>query len=534
MRGFWNFIWHIPFCGFLLSLLYALCGVLLCCTIILLPVGLKYFEMAKYLLAPFSNALVTEDELSMITGEKAEKGVYSTILRIFYFPFGCVAAVAAVSIMVGEFITLLGIPCALVWGRMLSSIFNPFNKVCVPKDVADEIEKMRSAHVVSKYSGVPAQTSAVVVPSSAGQESSPVRINAAVPRSFSDEKLKGIIDAPEMYNSDLVQQCRREMEIRSNSVVLMAQVRDFSDEKINEILADAVTYSEELVYCCTVEKEVREAKASEAARLKSEEERRRREEEERIEREKRIAWWKKWWWVVALGAVAIISFLCVNGYIQTKKEQERIAEMRRIERERFVADSIEQVRIAEEQEKVEKERAKVAKEQARLEKERAEREKREREERLRQEKELAERKAEEARQQRIKDGVYAVGDPHLTENGVVLWVDASGKHGYLLSKDELENAQVRDGIKWCERKGGWRLPRLGEMGTVGYLYRHSEKDYFGFNMPDAKSAKYYWVKSETYFYESVGVSKRETEKARYTAGKDGSSEPLYIRCVKEF
>lgn len=529
-------------------MLYALCGVLLCCTIILLPVGLKYFEMAKYLLAPFSNALVTEDELSMITGEKVEKGVYSTILRIFYFPFGCVAAVAAVSIMVGEFITLLGIPCALVWGRMLSSIFNPFNKVCVPKDVADEIEKMRSAHVVSKYSGVPAQTSAVVVPSSAGQESSPVRINAAVPRSFSDEKLKGIIDAPEMYNSDLVQQCRREMEIRSNSVVLMAQVRDFSDEKINEILADAVTYSEELVYCCTVEKEVREAKASEAARLKSEEERRRREEEERIEREKRIAWWKKWWWVVALGAVAIISFLCVNGYIQTKKEQERIAEMRRIERERFVADSIEQVRIAEEQEKVEKERAKVAKEQARLKKERAEREKRERrakeerqakleEERVAEEKRLA----EEKRQQRMAAGIYNVGELHVSGEGIVIWADNDAKTGCLLSVDELENATVSDGVEWCRKKGGWRLPTETEMKLVAQSYsnRYSSVD-FGIQMNGDEKVKYYWTTtpSQETAYVTVGVS-RGAVKHRYTADltaaySELASRRFYIRCVRRY
>lgn len=356
--------------------------------------------MAKYLLAPFSHALVTEDELSLVTGEKTEMGVYTTILRILYFPIGCIAVILAALTVVGDFITLLGIPSALVWGRMLPSVFNPFNKVCVPKDVADEIERMHSAQTVGRYSGVSAQTSVVAAPSSAVAAPSSVgqysaeRTNAAVPRSFSDEKLKEITDAPELYNADLVQQCRHEMEIRCNSVGLMPQVRDFSDEKINEILADPVTYSEELGYCCSLEKAEREAKAREAARLKAEEERIRREEEERIEYERRMAWWKKWWWAVVLGVVAIISALCVGGYIQTKKEQERIAEMRRIERERFVADSIEQVRVAQEQ-------ARIAQEQARLEKERAERAKREREEQARIRKEAEEQaRAEKERVER--------------------------------------------------------------------------------------------------------------------------------------
>lgn len=120
-----NLIWHLPFCGFVFAFFYFLYGVILCCTIILIPVGLKYFQIAKFLLAPFSHALVTEKELALITGEKPKQGVYTTILRILYIPFGCIAAILGCVTTIGECITIIGIPCGLVWGKTDQDFLQP-------------------------------------------------------------------------------------------------------------------------------------------------------------------------------------------------------------------------------------------------------------------------------------------------------------------------------------------------------------------------------------------------------------------------
>ena len=53
MNGCLNILWHFPFFGFLFALFYALFGAILCCTVILYPVGLGFFQIARFLLTPF-------------------------------------------------------------------------------------------------------------------------------------------------------------------------------------------------------------------------------------------------------------------------------------------------------------------------------------------------------------------------------------------------------------------------------------------------------------------------------------------------
>lgn len=88
MQFLLNLIWHIPFCGFMIALAYALMGLLMCCTIVLIPAGKAYFELASYFLAPGSRALVNKEDLAHLKGETYSQGAYTTVLCVFYFPFG--------------------------------------------------------------------------------------------------------------------------------------------------------------------------------------------------------------------------------------------------------------------------------------------------------------------------------------------------------------------------------------------------------------------------------------------------------------
>ncbi len=76
---------------------------------------------------------------------------FGFIVRILYFPFGLILAVVTILQIAGLFITIIGIPVALVLAKSLGTYFNPVNKVCVPKEVADEIEVRKAKKQTEKY-----------------------------------------------------------------------------------------------------------------------------------------------------------------------------------------------------------------------------------------------------------------------------------------------------------------------------------------------------------------------------------------------
>jgi len=64
MRTLGNIIWHIPFLGFLSALGTFLLGGLLVITVFGAPIGLGLIQLSKFLLAPFSNSMVSGSELN--------------------------------------------------------------------------------------------------------------------------------------------------------------------------------------------------------------------------------------------------------------------------------------------------------------------------------------------------------------------------------------------------------------------------------------------------------------------------------------
>lgn len=157
MKALGNLLWHIPFMGFVFAFVYCLYGALLCCTVILLPLGLGYFQIAKFMLAPFSNRMVSKKDLVWIGREDSGTGMkaFSLVVRILFFPFGVFAALSAIGLVVAEFITILGIPSALVWAKLIPSIFNPINKVCVTAEEADLIAQRKAE---ARAAGMPLPT----------------------------------------------------------------------------------------------------------------------------------------------------------------------------------------------------------------------------------------------------------------------------------------------------------------------------------------------------------------------------------------
>jgi uncharacterized membrane protein YccF (DUF307 family) len=75
------------------------------------------------------------------------------IVRILYFPFGLFLAVVTIFQIAALFVTLVGIPVALVLAKSLGTYFNPVHKTCVPVAVKNELEQRAAKAQVAKHLG---------------------------------------------------------------------------------------------------------------------------------------------------------------------------------------------------------------------------------------------------------------------------------------------------------------------------------------------------------------------------------------------
>lgn len=151
MRTLGNILWHIPFLGFLTALGTFLIGGLFVITVIGAPIGLGLIQLSKFLLTPFSSAMISKKDLNVDQNKLWQS--FSFIVRILYFPFGLFLAIATIFQIAALFITIIGIPVALVLAKSLGTYFNPVNKTCVPKAVQNELEQRKAKEQVAKHLG---------------------------------------------------------------------------------------------------------------------------------------------------------------------------------------------------------------------------------------------------------------------------------------------------------------------------------------------------------------------------------------------
>ncbi len=151
MKTLGNILWHFPFFGFLNAIGVYLLGLILTATVIAAPIGLGLMEFGKFLFAPFGHAMVSKSELNAEQNKSWK--TYSTIVTILYFPFGIFLGIMAI-IQVGLlFLTIVGIPVALVIAKSLGTYLNPVNKKCVHQAVVDELDKRKAQAEIKKQLG---------------------------------------------------------------------------------------------------------------------------------------------------------------------------------------------------------------------------------------------------------------------------------------------------------------------------------------------------------------------------------------------
>lgn len=139
MKTLANILWHIPFLGFVSAISVYLFGLLLTITVVAAPIGLGYMELGKFLFCPFGNVMVSKSKLNV--EQNAAWKTYGTIVRILFIPFGLLFFLAGLCQAIALFMTIIGIPVALVVIKSLGTYWNPVNKKCVPAAVIADIER---------------------------------------------------------------------------------------------------------------------------------------------------------------------------------------------------------------------------------------------------------------------------------------------------------------------------------------------------------------------------------------------------------
>jgi uncharacterized membrane protein YccF (DUF307 family) len=137
MKTLGNILWYFPFLGFIDAIAVYLLGLILTATVIAAPIGLGLMEFGKFLFAPFGHAMVSKSDLNIEQNQLWK--AYSTIIMFIYLPFGLILAALAVVQVFFLFISIIGIPVALVVAKSLGTFLNPVNKKCVRSAVADAL-----------------------------------------------------------------------------------------------------------------------------------------------------------------------------------------------------------------------------------------------------------------------------------------------------------------------------------------------------------------------------------------------------------
>jgi uncharacterized membrane protein YccF (DUF307 family) len=132
MRTVLNLIWLV-LSGFWLALLYGLLGLLLCVTIVLIPVGLQLFKLALFALWPFGRQAVRSPNHTGL----------STIGNILWLIPGLVLVVGHVVTAFACAITIIGIPLAYANLKLVPMALTPFGREVVR---SSEISAALAAH----------------------------------------------------------------------------------------------------------------------------------------------------------------------------------------------------------------------------------------------------------------------------------------------------------------------------------------------------------------------------------------------------
>jgi uncharacterized membrane protein YccF (DUF307 family) len=91
--------------------------------------------------------MVNKDEMDIKQNDLWK--IFGIFVRIIYFPFGLFLAIFTIIEIAGLFISIIGIPVAIVLAKSLGTFFNPVNKICVDGDLAEAARRKKMSGAAS-------------------------------------------------------------------------------------------------------------------------------------------------------------------------------------------------------------------------------------------------------------------------------------------------------------------------------------------------------------------------------------------------
>lgn len=133
-----NIIWFI-LAGWWNFLVYGLCGVLCCITIIGIPVGKSLFQYAKLMALPFGKVIVKETDIKGTENVSTVRKVCGVIANIIWLPFGIGFFLGNIALMILSAITIIGIPQAVVIAKSCKFLLWPIGAKVITKEEWENI-----------------------------------------------------------------------------------------------------------------------------------------------------------------------------------------------------------------------------------------------------------------------------------------------------------------------------------------------------------------------------------------------------------
>ena len=128
-----NIIWFLML-GWILAIATYVIGLILTLLVITAPIGLGLMEYGKFLFLPFTHYMVKKDSF-----DNKSMTAYKMLGIVYILVFGIWLFISGIFAIIGYFVSIIGIPCAILLAKSLGTLFNPVGKVCVTKDIADEM-----------------------------------------------------------------------------------------------------------------------------------------------------------------------------------------------------------------------------------------------------------------------------------------------------------------------------------------------------------------------------------------------------------
>ena len=181
-----NIIWFI-LVGWWSFLLYGLCGVLCCITIIGIPIGKSLFQYAKLMALPFGKVIVKETDINGVENVSAVRRVCGVIANILWLPFGICFFLGNILVMIASAITIIGIPNAIVIAKSCKFMLWPVGAKVITKDEWETIRMQNAMNTAN----APVNTSAIAQNSNAAETQQTSQSTAAPNQTMEHLKQSG-------------------------------------------------------------------------------------------------------------------------------------------------------------------------------------------------------------------------------------------------------------------------------------------------------------------------------------------------------